>query len=214
METVQVRSHYGQACAIEQCQSCGGMWFDAYEHHRVADDQVAQLDSLNTKALARSTNIAGTLICPKDGTELKPFVDINFPADIVVESCPHCDGLWFNCGELSAYRTHVGTARGDQPPRSRTALLADAFLSLNATKEKAERDRAMRKAAQRETLLQLLVRVLRPSASNKASVVLAPLWIVLAVLYAASSTDDKLYVDMEEFKKLLTEAEQQGDREV
>ena len=206
MDSVRVSSHYGQSFDVEQCHRCGGMWFDTYEHLRLAPHEVGRLEALDGVALSKSVNVPANLLCPKDGTRLDTFQDINFPADIIVESCATCDGLWFNTGELREYADAKKRRHGSER-RPRAALLARTFLDLHTNKEKGERDTTIQHAGQKEALLQFLARVMRPGLSGKLSLVLAPLWILIAMLYAASRTEDKLHVNMHEFKALLTEVE-------
>ena len=103
LSSVQVPAHYSGNIIIDQCPSCGGIWFDADEFYQVRQGEAEKIDKLDdqkfkTLSLIRKTPFA----CPKDGSELIIFKDLNFPKNIIVESCPKCGGFWFNYGEFSA----------------------------------------------------------------------------------------------------------------
>lgn len=101
---VQVVSHYGTPVFINQCQNCGGIWFDSDELFRISPkegDVVDVVDFSKVKALKEITD--KPLSCPHDGSTLAVFQDINFPKNLVVENCPLCGGFWFNQGEFKQF---------------------------------------------------------------------------------------------------------------
>jgi len=104
MEEVKVTSHYDTPIFVEQCSSCGGLWFDQLELFRIKHDQAGRLD----KSLLQKDKVftKERLKCPRDGKELIVFHDPHFPEEIKVESCTQCRGFWFNRGELSHLQIH------------------------------------------------------------------------------------------------------------
>jgi Zn-finger nucleic acid-binding protein len=105
MHQVKVESHYGQPIILEQCNKCGGLWFDKFELHRTKLGEAEKIELLDSVSLRTPSNIQGfELICPKDQAKLARFTDPYFPKSIIVERCPVCDGFWLNRGEFTNYQ--------------------------------------------------------------------------------------------------------------
>jgi Zn-finger nucleic acid-binding protein len=105
MHQVKIESHYGQPIFIEQCDACGGIWFDESELYRVKQGEAEKIEALDTDILWAQAAIQNeTHICPKDRTKLIRFNDEYFPKGIVVERCRRCDGFWLNRGEFTKYQ--------------------------------------------------------------------------------------------------------------
>lgn len=103
MQETSIQGHYTQTYIIDQCQKCGGIWFDQSEHYKTKTNQILELDKIDTAKLAANKPLKTNLSCPKDITRLIKYSDQNFPASIDLETCPHCHGLWFNHGEYSQF---------------------------------------------------------------------------------------------------------------
>lgn len=102
---VKIASHYGQLIIIDQCQICGGIWFDAFELYQVKHGEAERIESLDSNVLFMPSAIANLkLLCPKDRAELVQFSDPYFPKGIVVARCPKCSGFWLNRGEFTKYQ--------------------------------------------------------------------------------------------------------------
>ena len=105
MHQVQITANYGQPLFLDQCDCCGGIWFDESELYRARQGEADKVDLLDTYILTKSTPIVNPVhCCPKDGTNLIRFTDPNFPAGIFVERCPTCTGFWLNRGEFSKFQ--------------------------------------------------------------------------------------------------------------
>ena len=105
MHQVKVQSHYGQPIILEQCNKCGGLWFDKFELHRIKLGESEKIEILDSISLWIPSNIQNPeLVCPKDQAKLVRFNDPYFPRGIIVERCPICDGFWLNRGEFSKYQ--------------------------------------------------------------------------------------------------------------
>jgi Zn-finger nucleic acid-binding protein len=105
MHQVQITANYGQPLFLDQCDCCGGIWFDESELYRARQGEADKVDLLDTYILTKSTPIVNPVhCCPKDGTNLVRFTDPNFPAGIFVERCPTCNGFWLNRGEFSKFQ--------------------------------------------------------------------------------------------------------------
>jgi len=105
MHQVKVESHYGQPIILDQCNKCGGLWFDKFELHRTKLGEAEKIELLDSAILWTHSNIQNPeLVCPKDQAKLVRFNDQYFPKGIIVERCPVCDGFWLNRGEFSKYQ--------------------------------------------------------------------------------------------------------------
>ena len=106
MHEVRVQSHYGLPIFLDQCPTCGGIWFDKSELFMAKHGEAEKVDLLDTVLLSTQSAIqTSKLICPRDKTELARFTDRYFPQDIILVRCPVCDGLWLNRGEFIKYQT-------------------------------------------------------------------------------------------------------------
>lgn len=105
MHTVSITSHYGQPIILDQCDACGGIWFDESELYRAKQGEAEKIDPVNADKLQIPAVIEKTnLRCPKDKTLLSRFTDKYFPADLVLERCSACKGIWLNRGVFSKYQ--------------------------------------------------------------------------------------------------------------
>jgi len=106
MSPVKTDSHYGAVVVLDQCPECGGIWFDEFEMYQVKQSKAKEIENkLDEGKLKKPASVkSGSLHCPKDGSLLQQFKDINFPESIIVESCPQCGGFWFNRGEFTQFQ--------------------------------------------------------------------------------------------------------------
>ena len=105
MRQVKIQSHYGQPIFLEQCEGCGGIWFDEAELYRAKQGEAKKIELLDTQSLWTPSPVKSTRhICPKDHIELYRFPDKYFPEGIIVERCPVCSGFWLNRGEFTKYQ--------------------------------------------------------------------------------------------------------------
>ena len=104
MHQAAVPSHYGEKVIIDQCGSCGGLWFDAFELYKVDKDALERIDNVDADKLRLPSELSGpSLVCPRDQTPLFQFEDSRFPASIVLMRCPECQGFWLNRGQFSQF---------------------------------------------------------------------------------------------------------------
>ena len=105
MHQVQITANYGQPLFLDQCDTCGGIWFDESELYRARQGEAEKVDLIDTYILTKSTPMVNPVhCCPKDGVQLKRFADPNFPAGIIIERCPACNGFWLNRGEFTRFQ--------------------------------------------------------------------------------------------------------------
>ena len=94
MYQVGVPSHYGQQVIIDQCEGCGGIWFDAFELFKVKLGEAQEIESLDPDRLRAPSDIDNPrLLCPRDRTALIQYKDPNFPKELILTRCPKCQGF-------------------------------------------------------------------------------------------------------------------------
>ncbi|MCK5027162.1 MAG: zf-TFIIB domain-containing protein, partial [Candidatus Pacebacteria bacterium] len=108
MHSVQTQSHLGIHIMLDQCPTCGGLWFEGRELYRVKHGEAQQIASgvplINKEKLRENVVVKKKLFCPKDGQKLDVFFDPVFPKEIEVERCSVCGGFWFNRGEFMKFQ--------------------------------------------------------------------------------------------------------------
>lgn len=107
LKEVYAEAHYGRYLLLDQCNSCGGIWFDKWELYYLKDNEADRFDPVDReRILAPLSFRKGFGLCPVCKTDLEPFHDLNLPEDANIERCPGCNGLWLNRGELKRYHEH------------------------------------------------------------------------------------------------------------
>jgi Zn-finger nucleic acid-binding protein len=107
MRVVESSTKYDIPLRIEQCDSCGGLWFDDPEMYLVKMGEAAQIDGVDREKLREPVVTKKlALYCPNDHELLKIFKDPFFPKSLEIETCPRCHGFWLNRGEFASYQEH------------------------------------------------------------------------------------------------------------
>jgi len=105
MHQVKIVGHYGGPIFVDQCEKCGGIWFDEAELFRAKQGEAGRIEALNAGILRTPTTIENSeLICPGDESAMHQFADGYFPQDIVLVRCPLCHGIWLNRGMFAKYQ--------------------------------------------------------------------------------------------------------------
>lgn len=105
MHQAAVSSHYGQQVIIDQCEKCGGIWFDAFELYKVKQGEAQEIEELDPDIFTAPSDIDHpTLLCPRDQAALFQYDDPNFPKGLILMRCPKCQGFWLNRGEFTKYQ--------------------------------------------------------------------------------------------------------------
>ncbi len=106
----------GKSLVLEQCSSCGGIWFDRWELYQTGDADLDRLDPVDSASLRAPAAITDApLLCPKCSHALSRFSDPLLPPDAHILRCPACEGLWLNRGELRKYEGFRKMKRSAQP---------------------------------------------------------------------------------------------------
>ncbi len=126
---------------VDECGTCGGIWFDEGELQDARDEADPDLSwqaldvftDASRFALSRSSRP-----CPRC---LLPMATVDYDdAGLQLDSCPTCEGIWFDQGEFAALvRLLVNEAtRMDVPDYVREAIEEAADLVRNPKHVAAE----------------------------------------------------------------------------
>lgn len=86
--------------SVDQCDRCGGIWFDAHELERVLRRGRGHLEALARRGTHRPGDDARRGHCPRCGGD-GYLVQIASPnAAIHVDTCAICGGKWLDGGEI------------------------------------------------------------------------------------------------------------------
>jgi Zn-finger nucleic acid-binding protein len=127
------------AVVVDRCEACGGRWFDVGELARVLDLSTWGAAAERVEALEREAKRSPPSPDARRGRacvrcRARTFRRLVAPrGPVYVDVCAR-HGIWFDDGELDAFRAFVGRggleiarAREDRPvrPRRRLPLLSD-----------------------------------------------------------------------------------------
>jgi len=91
---------------MEQCSHCGGVWADPREAFRAHRESARDVERIDENLLAQPVAFNDDFFCPKDGSILNKLADARLPEHLEVDSCPTCQGIWFNHGEFTSFQKH------------------------------------------------------------------------------------------------------------
>lgn len=135
LKEVYAEANYGRVLLLDQCENCGGIWFDRWELYHLKDSEADRLDAFDkAKLLTPASFKKETHLCPKCNIALEHFKDTNLPKDANIERCRSCSGLWLNRGELAKYKNHRLEIRKTQKPVPAAAVMP----SLEGGKDRLE----------------------------------------------------------------------------
>lgn len=105
---------YGRNITVHRCTDCGGLWCkpDVLLEMKKEWMSEAVLDSGDPK-LGEALDQLDDIKCPEDGTLMEKVADER-QIHIWYESCPTCDGMFFDAGEFTdlKYDTLMDRVRG------------------------------------------------------------------------------------------------------
>lgn len=145
MHQVKIMGHYGEPIGVDQCEECGGIWFDESELFRAKQGEAERIEAVNAAILLTPTTIESPhLICPRDEATMQRFTDRYFPQDIVLMRCPSCHGMWLNRGIFTKYQQfRQGLRRAEKGPQDEK--LRESIAQLTASYESGRSTGTLRK---------------------------------------------------------------------
>ncbi len=92
---------YGRKITVHRCNECGGLWCKPEPLLEMKREWMSEavLDSGDPK-LGKALNDIDEIKCPEDGTMMEKTADER-QTHIWYESCPTCDGMFFDAGEFT-----------------------------------------------------------------------------------------------------------------
>lgn len=99
----ELREFEVEGVRIDRCDGCGGTWFDEHELRRVAKDR--ELEKLATRLpLVKGVS---PFRCPRCAGECVE----GHVAEVNVDTCTACHGVWLDRGELTEAKRQLDTRR-------------------------------------------------------------------------------------------------------
>jgi uncharacterized protein len=118
MQQVKAEAHYGQTVILDQCPTCGGIWFDSSELYMPKQGEAERIELINDDALQSYSVIDNeNLRCPRDQAKLILFKDPFFPKDLIIARCQLCNGFWLKRGEFLKYQQFRQIRQNSNKPK-------------------------------------------------------------------------------------------------
>jgi Zn-finger nucleic acid-binding protein len=189
MRQVKIESHYGQTIFLEQCQGCGGIWFDESELFSAKQGEAENIELLDSEILNSPSKIEkSTLKCPRDQTLLLQFKDRYFPKGIILERCLSCSGIWLNRGDFTKFqkarmtiRRPIGKRQGDNKADAEIEKIMAAHEAGDITETLANLGRFLSTPIDRSTLLPLDTDQSQPEAGTTTNIALNILMLIFRI---------------------------------
>lgn len=94
---------------FDRCDSCKGMWLDKGELARTMGEKEDFPDPEKAKSGPKSS-----IKCPKcKDNNMIEFV-LSSKSSIILDTCPKCEGIWFDSKEIVKVKSIIGEMRIDQ----------------------------------------------------------------------------------------------------
>ena len=106
---------------LDVCPDCTGTWLDAGELSALAEFTPEELRQVQDDAAAKRTGVSAlwnanpTLMCPRCCVSLAAPAML-FGADVPLDSCVHCNGVWVGAGNMAAISRHYRQTLGRRQP--------------------------------------------------------------------------------------------------
>lgn len=105
-------------------KGCHGIWFDYNELQAVEkSDNLDNIDKEFEGTCQKQTCVKTALhsdsdrLCPKDKQVMQRY-EWNIGSGIVMDTCPACQGIWLDVGELECFVSYVQSFRKNPPEAS------------------------------------------------------------------------------------------------
>jgi Zn-finger nucleic acid-binding protein len=123
--------------ALDHCEHCDGLWFDKGELIRAKNETDGKLKGFDYPLWAESSKMSadqGERPCPKGHGDM---VVINYAgyADIPVDVCPTCQGVWLDKGEFEKIVSHLEDLREESSLASYLQDIEEEAKQLFASKK-------------------------------------------------------------------------------
>ncbi len=129
MRDVSARARTGYLLALDQCERCGGVWFDRWELFPLHHAEVERLDPVDGKRLHQPAESGALGNCPRCDVGMREFRDANLPDDARIGRCHVCEGMWLQSGQLRIVKREAvrSTPLPSKPEDAIVVELAKAY---------------------------------------------------------------------------------------
>jgi Zn-finger nucleic acid-binding protein len=109
-EGVALEKHvYEGQVEVDLCPSCRGMWLEKGELEKIQQTkghdysaELARIEDLAGNAYELARQKKGARVgCPVCGREMVAK-EYGYCSQVLIDSCPHCWGIWLDAGEVQA----------------------------------------------------------------------------------------------------------------
>ncbi len=87
---------------IDRCTNCYGLWFDHLEQEILKKLEGAESIDIGDEFVGARLNEILDVPCPVCNIRMEQVLHTD-PFEIKFESCPECQGIWFDAGEFRDY---------------------------------------------------------------------------------------------------------------
>lgn len=148
MHPVRIVAHYGQPIVVDQCEHCGGIWFDRSELFQARQGEAERIELLDANALGTpSLAESSKLLCPRDRTAMRHFTDSHFPQDIILVRCFSCYGIWLNRGMFTQYQRFRHDRMQPKAMSTEDTALEQSITQLVASHQSGQASRTIERLA-------------------------------------------------------------------
>lgn len=130
-----LKSFTFRGVALDRCEQCAGLWFDACEYQtldKLDDGVLYALDLDVTPQGATPSPAKRARRCPACQTLMLPF-PVTARAQVTLDRCELCEGIWADDAELAA----LSEALGETPASPDIQTLAPTVRQAMALSEMA-----------------------------------------------------------------------------
>jgi Zn-finger nucleic acid-binding protein len=101
---VQARGEGTDIVEIDVCPSCQGVWLDSRELKKLDDNFFVDVETVEFEQVDATTDDV-QLTCPRcEGAPALNKVKPTQFGEVIVDTCPTCQGFWLDKGELEKMR--------------------------------------------------------------------------------------------------------------
>lgn len=88
---------------LDRCTGCRGLWFDLLEHEDLKKLEGSEVVDIGESSVGRQMNEVDRIQCPICRVDMLRMSDPE-QRHIWVESCPRCNGVYFDAGEFTDWK--------------------------------------------------------------------------------------------------------------
>jgi Zn-finger nucleic acid-binding protein len=95
-----VMKTYGRKISLNRCSNCQGLFVKPDVLMEMKHEWMSEVLDMGDRAIGRKLNAVDDIDCPECGTHMDKVSDPK-QTHIWYESCPNCDGMFFDAGEFT-----------------------------------------------------------------------------------------------------------------